>query len=145
MTQLTIVGNLVADPELKFTKTGKAVTSFCVAVGKRQKTQEGNWVDGESSFYNCSIWEAPAEHLAESLVKGQRVIVVGEIAQRSYENNAGEKRTVFEVTATEVGPSLKWALCKPEKVASKAGGYTKAAPVDDPWSAAPTVTDEPPF
>ena len=137
MTQITIIGNLTDAPELRFTPQGKAVANFTVAVSKRVK--DGNdWKDGPSSFYRCSIWDAAAENMAESLDKGQRVIVVGEIAQRSYETNAGEKRSVFEVTAQEVGPSLKWATAKPEKT----GGKTAPKPKDDPWGSAPAVGDD---
>ena len=89
------------------------------------------WKDGPSTFWRCSLWDATAENMAESLSKGMRVIVVGEVAQRSYETNAGEKRTVMEVTATEVGPSLKWSTAKVEKT-----GAPKSKPVsDDPWNA----------
>lgn len=146
MTQLTIVGNLTDNPELRFTAQGKAVANFTVAVSKRVK--DGNdWKDGPSSFYRCSLWDAAAENMAESLTKGQRVIVVGEIAQRSYETQQGEKRSVFEVTAQEVGPSLRWAICKPERTAGKPSGF-KASPKveDDPWGNAPAVgEEEPPF
>jgi single-strand DNA-binding protein len=141
MTQVTIVGNLVDTPELRFTPQGKAVANFTVAVSKRVK--DGNdWKDGPSSFYRCALWDAAAENLAESLVKGQRVIVVGEIAQRSYEHN-GEKRSTFEVTASEVGPSLKWATARVEK----SGKSTPKPAADDPWGNAPAAAseDEPPW
>jgi single-strand DNA-binding protein len=94
------------------------------------------------------MWDTAAENMAESLDKGQRVIVVGEVKQRTFETREGEKRTVMEVTATEVGPSLKWAICKPEKTGSKASGFVKKSePVEDPWSAAPAEggDDAPPF
>jgi single-strand DNA-binding protein len=142
MTQVTIIGNLVADPELRFTPQGKAVANFTVAVSKRVK--DGNdWKDGPSSFYRCALWDQAAENMAESLSKGQRVIVVGEITQRSFESN-GEKRSTFEITATEVGPSVKWATVSVTK-----SGQAKPKPVaaeDDPWGAAPAVDpDRPPF
>lgn len=151
MTQITIIGNLVAAPELRFTPQGKAVASFTVAESKRVKGADGSWTDGDSTFWRCSLWDAPAENMAESLDKGQRVIVVGEVKQRSFETREGEKRTVFEVTALEVGPSLKWAVCRPEKTTAKPSGFNAAArkpdPVaDDPWSSSATVSDdEPPF
>lgn len=133
MTQVTIVGNLTATPELRFTPAGKAVANFTVAVSKRVKDGD-EWKDGPTSFYRCSLWDTPAENMAESLERGQRVIVVGEIAQRSFETN-GEKRSVFEVTATEVGPSLKWATAKVEKT----GGKPKQPkPAEDPWGTADT-------
>ena len=105
MTQVTIIGNLTADPELRFTAQGKAVANFSVAESKRVKDADGGWKDGDSTFWRCSLWDAAAENMTESLHKGQRVIVVGEVRQRSFETQQGEKRTVMEVTATEVGPS----------------------------------------
>jgi len=143
MSQITIIGNLTDATELRFTAAGKAVANFTVAESKRVKDGDG-WKDGPSTFWRCSLWDATAENMAESLSKGMRVIVVGEVAQRSYETNAGEKRTVFEVTAQEVGPSLKWATAKVEKSAGKPSGFgskpSKAAPVsDDPWNAAPAA------
>ena len=143
MTQITIIGNLTDAPELRFTAQGKAVANFTVAESKRIK--DGNdWKDGPSTFWRCSLWDAQAENMAESLTKGMRVIVVGDVAQRSFETNAGEKRSVFEVTATEVGPSLKWSTCKVEKTG--ATKQPKAKPVEDPWGSSPAVgEEEPPF
>ena len=131
MATITIIGNLTDAPELRFTAAGKAVANFTVAESKRVKDADGGWKDGDSTFWRCSLWDAAAENMAESLSKGMRVIVVGEVAQRSYETNAGEKRTVMEVTAQEVGPSLKWSTAKVEKA-----GAPKSKPVsDDPWNA----------
>ena len=150
MTQVTIIGNLTAAPELRFTAQGKAVAGFTVAESKRVKDADGTWKDGPGTFWRVSLWDSAAENMTESLGKGQRVIVVGEVSQRSYETNSGESRTVFEVTASEVGPSLRWSICKPEKTSGKSGGF-KAAPKkveDDPWGSAPSVgTDSelPPF
>lgn len=148
MTQITIIGNLTDAPELRFTPQGKAVANFTVAVSKRVK--DGNdWKDGLSSFYRCSLWDAAAENMTESLVKGQRVIVVGEIAQRSYETNTGDKRSVFEVTAQEVGPSLKWATATVVKKAAgkppsfNAGGSKRPTQADDPWTS--DTDDQAPF
>ena len=145
MTAVTIVGNLVDAPELRFTPQGKAVANFTVAESQRIKDADG-WKDGPSTFWRCSIWDTIAENMTESLVKGQRVIVVGEAKQRSFETKDGEKRTVIEVTATEVGPSLKWATAKVEKTAGGKPKPAKAAD-DDPWSAAPAIgaDDEIPF
>jgi single-strand DNA-binding protein len=150
MTQVTIVGNLVDTPELRFTPQGKAVANFTVAVSKRVK--DGNdWKDGPSSFYRCALWDAAAENLSESLEKGQRVIVVGEIAQRSFEAKGGEKRSTFEITASEVGPSVKWATVSVVKAGSKGATKPKPKPAaDDPWGSAPAAdawgnTDEAPF
>lgn len=131
MTQVTIVGNLTEAPELKFTAAGKAVANFTVAESQRIRDADGSWRDGDSTFWRCSIWDTQAENLTESLVKGQRVIVVGEAKSRSFETREGEKRTVIEVTASEVGPSLKWATAKVERTQAKRKA-TEKAPVD-PW------------
>jgi len=141
MTQVTIVGNLIDAPELRFTPAGKAVANFVVAESQRVRDADGGWKDGDSTFWRCSIWDAQAENMAESLAKGQRVIVVGEAKQRSFENRDGEKRTVIEVTASEVGPSLRWATAKVEKT----GGKPKPKPAEDPWGVAAEATDEVPF
>ena len=133
MTQVTIVGNLTDSPELRFTAQGKAVAGFTVAESKRVKQSDGTWGDGPATFWRCSIWDSQAENLAESLERGQRVIVVGEMAQRSFESKSGEKRLVFEVTASEVGPSLRWATAKPQKTSSSAP-KAKPQPKDDPWT-----------
>ena len=150
MATITIIGNLKDAPELRFTAQGKAVANFVVAESKRVK--DGNeWKDGPTTWWSCSIWDAAAENAAESLSKGQRVIVVGEVAQRSYETSQGEKRTVFEVTASEVGVSLKWATAKVEKATGNRAGFnakpSKPTPaMDDPWGSASTADDEnPPF
>ena len=135
MTAVTIIGNLTADVELRYTAQGKAVAGFTVAESKRVKDADGGWKDGDTVFWRVSLWDAAAENMTESLHKGQRVIVVGEVKQRSFETQQGEKRTVMEVTATEVGPSLKWSTAKVEKT-----GAPKTNPVsDDPWNAAPTA------
>lgn len=152
MTQITIVGNLTDAPELRFTAQGKAVANFTVAVSERVKDGT-EWKDGPSSFYRCSLWDTQAENMTESLNKGDRVIVIGKLAQRSFETNAGEKRSVFEVTAHDVGPSLKWATAKVAKTAGKPSGF-KSEPrkpqpaADDPWGSAPAINgdmDTPPF
>ena len=153
MTQITIIGNLTDSPDLRFTAQGKAVANFTVAESKRIK--DGNdWKDGPSTFWRCSLWDAQAENMAESLTKGMRVIVVGDVAQRSYETNAGEKRSVFEVTAQEVGPSLKWSTAKVERAAGKPSGFTSKPRTDapavgdtDPWGSASQIPadDSPPF
>jgi len=140
MTQVTIVGNLTADPELRYTAQGKAVAGFTVAESKRVKDSDGTWKDGDSTFWRCSLWDAAAENMTESLKRGQRVIVVGEVKQRSFETQQGEKRTVMEVTATEVGPSLKWATASVDKTAAKGSNTAKTAQ-DDPWAAAPAIGD----
>ena len=144
-TNLTMIGNLVSDPELRFTPSGAAVAKFTVASTPRYLDKNTNeWKDGDSLFLQCQIWRQAAENVAESLTKGMRVIVSGRLKQRSYETKEGEKRTVFEVEVDEVGPSLRNATAKVTKTARQAGtGYTPAASeattssTDDPWSAAP--------
>ena len=164
-TTITMIGNLVDDPELRFTPSGAAVAKFRVASTPRYLDKATNeWKDGESLFLQCQIWRQAAENVAESLTKGMRVILSGRLKQRSYETKEGEKRTVFEVEVDEVGPSLRSATAKVTRVqrGSGAGGNGgAAAPAaaeafnDDPWAAATTssagggwgtsTTDEPPF
>lgn len=109
-TPITVVGNLVADPELRFTPSGAAVANFRVAsTPRRYDAQAQAWVDGEALFLTCNVWRQAAENVAESLTKGMRVVVTGRLRQRSYETREGEKRSVFEVEVDEVGPSLKYA------------------------------------
>ncbi len=132
-TTTTIVGNLTDNPELRFTPNGAPVANFTLAVTPRVKDGDG-WKDGETSFLRVTAWRALAEHLADSLSKGDRVLVYGTLRQRSWETPEGERRSTVEVQAEEVGPSLKWVTAKPErasrKSAAKAGGQ---------------FNDEPPF
>lgn len=122
-TPLTIVGNLTADPELRFTSSGAAVANFTVASTPRTfDRQSGEWKDGESLFMRCSIWRDAAEHVAESLMKGMRVVVTGRLRQRSYETQQGEKRTTVEMEVDEVGPSLKYATAQVTKMTRSSGG-----------------------
>lgn len=112
-TPITVVGNLTADPELRFTPNGAAVANFTVASTPRTyDKQSQQWVDGDALFLRCNIWREPAENVAESLKKGDRVMVTGVLKQRSFENREGEKRSVIEVDAEEVGPSLKFATAR---------------------------------
>jgi single-strand DNA-binding protein len=136
-TVITIVGNLVDDPELRFTPAGVAVARFRVASTPRTFDKQANeWKDGESLFLTCSAWRKLGENVAESLAKGVRVIVQGRLKQRSYEDREGVKRTVYELDVDEVGPSLARATAKVEK--NPAGGGQRAAsgPADDPWGTA---------
>jgi len=162
-TVLTVVGNLVADPELRFTQSGAAVTSFTVASTPRAfDRQSGEWKDGEALFLRCNVWRQVAENVAESLARGSRVLVTGRLRQRSFETKEGEKRTVVELEVDEIGPSLRYATAKINKVTrgdGGGGGYggrqqqsTPSAP--DPWATAEpprqstqqqTWPDEPPF
>ena len=112
-TVITLVGNLVDDPDLRFTPSGAAVANFRVASTPRfLDRQSGEWKDGESLFLTCSVWRQAAENVAESLTKGMRVIVSGRLKSRSYETKEGEKRTVIELEVDEIGPSLRYANAK---------------------------------
>ncbi|MFZ4107534.1 MAG: single-stranded DNA-binding protein [Candidatus Planktophila sp.] len=163
-TTITMIGNLVDDPELRFTPSGAAVAKFRVASTPRYLDKQTNeWKDGESLFLQCQIWRQAAENVAESLTKGMRVILSGRLKQRSYETKEGEKRTVFEVEVDEVGPSLRNAtakVTKTQRAGGTSGGFSAPAVNDsfteDPWAAASSTpaagggwgtstTDEPPF
>jgi single-strand DNA-binding protein len=165
-TVMTVVGNLTADPELRFTPSGAAVANFTVASTPRiYDKQSGEWKDGEALFLRCNIWRQAAENVAESLTRGARVVVQGRLKQRSFETKEGEKRTVFELEVDEIGPSLRYATAKVNKVSrgsggggfggggSSAGGGPSGPPADDPWGSAPPAgggqqggfAEEPPF
>ncbi|WP_194832391.1 single-stranded DNA-binding protein [Nocardia sp. XZ_19_369] len=122
-TVITVIGNLTADPELRFTPAGAAVANFTVASTPRMFDRNSNeWKDGEALFLRCNIWREAAENVAESLTRGSRVIVSGRLKQRSYETAQGEKRTVVELEVDEVGPSLKYATAKVNKTSRGGGG-----------------------
>src|SRR5450432_309904 len=159
-TAITIVGNLVGDPELRDTPTGQAVATFRVASTPRFLDKQTNeWKDGDSLFLSCNVWRQVAENVAESLQRGMRVIVSGRLRQRSYETKEGEKRTVYEIEVDEVGPSLRNASAKVVKSNRATGGQPASGgqgghggasprPADDPWASEPAdsgFTDEPPF
>ena len=170
-TTITVIGNLTDDPELRFTPSGAAVAKFRVASTPRfLDRQSGEWKDGEPLFLACNIWRDAAEHVAESLQRGTRVIVTGRLRQRSYETREGEKRTVIELEVDEIGPSLRYATAKVQKMARSGGGGGFGASgggnrtqggngggFEDPWAtAAPTsgsrsgggnsnFDEEPPF
>ena len=170
-TNITIIGNLVNDPELRYTPTGQAVATFRVASTPRFMDRTTNeWKDGESLFLSCNVWRQAAENVAESLQRGMRVIVSGRLKQRSYETREGEKRTVYEIEVDEVGPSLRNASAKVSRSSRSSGGggfggqsgqsgqsgqagqggYGGGAgrANDDPWAAEPAdsgFSDEPPF
>jgi single-strand DNA-binding protein len=140
---VTIVGNIVADPELRFTPSGAAVANFTVVSNTRYLDKDSNeWKDGDPVFMRCSIWRQYAENVAESLTRGNRIIVTGRLKQRSYEKD-GEKRTVVEMDVDDVGPALKFATAKVTKVARTEG----ATAANDPWgfSGGGNSYDEPPF
>ena len=110
---ITVVGNVVADPELRFTSTGAAVATFRVAsTPRRYDSQSGQWVDGEALFLTCNVWRQVAENIAETLTKGMRVIVTGRLRSRSYDTQNGDRRTVMELEVDEVGPSLRYATAQ---------------------------------
>jgi single-strand DNA-binding protein len=122
-TQITIAGNLVDDPELRFTPAGQPVARFRVASTPRfRDNASGEWKDGDSLFLTCNVWRQAAENVAESLTRGMRVIVSGRLRQRSYETKEGEKRTVYEVEVDDVGPSLRNASAKVNRISRSGGG-----------------------
>jgi single-strand DNA-binding protein len=120
--QVVIVGNLVDDPELRYTPNGAAVANFRVAVNRRFQDPSGQWKDGETSFFRINAWRTLAENVAESLTKGSRVVVTGRLRSRSWENQEGETRSAVEIEADEVGPSLRWATAKVERQSRSGGG-----------------------
>ena len=148
-TVVSIVGNLTAAPELRFTPSGAAVANFSVASTPRVFDRDkGEWTDGDPLFMDCSVWRDYAENVAESLDKGMRVIVTGRLKQRSYETKEGQKRTVVELDVEEVGPALRYATAKVNRADRvKAAKSSASVPQDDPWGSAPTgqSDDEPPF
>jgi single-strand DNA-binding protein len=152
-TILTVIGNLTAEPELKFTASGAAVANFTVASTPRSFDKNpGEWKDGAALFLRCTLWRQPAENVAESLTRGSRVIVTGRLQQRSFETREGEKRTVIELAVDEIGPSLRYATAKVNKAARQngtGGNQQGNAPAGDPWGGASATagghTEEPPF
>src|SRR5690349_13062933 len=152
-TVITVVGNLTADPELRFTPSGAAVANFTVAATPRTFDRaSGEWKDGDALFMRCNIWRQAAENVAETLTRGARVMVTGRLKQRSFETKEGEKRTVVELDADEVGPSLKYATAKVNRVSRGSDTAAASGPSDDPWGQPPPAPagqqfadDEPPF
>lgn len=164
-TVITLIGNLTADPELRFTSSGAAVCSFTVASTPRTFDRQTNeWKDGEALFLRCTAWRQFAENIAESFVRGTRVIVSGRLKQRTFDTRDGDKRTVYELDVDEIGPSLRYATATVNRVnrtgaagsgagnddGSTSGGNTSAR-TDDPWASAASAasrgsySDEPPF
>ena len=139
-TVITLVGNLVEDPELRFTPSGAAVANFRVASTPRTfDRQTSEWKDGDTLFLSCAVWPQAAENVAESLQRGMRVIISGRLKSRTYETREGEKRTVFEIDVDEVGPSLKTATAKVTKTTrSGSGGYSGGSGNTDPWASQPS-------
>ncbi|CAN5562739.1 hypothetical protein BH24ACT26_BH24ACT26_00550 [soil metagenome] len=118
---VTLVGNITDDPELRFTPGGAAVANFTVAVNRRTPGQNGGWEDKLDGFFKCSCWREMAENVAESLQKGTRVVVVGRLQQRSWEDQEGNRRSTIDIQVDEVGPSLRWATAKIEKSSRTSG------------------------
>jgi single-strand DNA-binding protein len=161
-TIITVVGNLTADPELRFTPSGAAVANFTVASTPRTFDRQTNeWKDGEALFLRCNVWRQAAENVAESLTRGARVVVTGRLKQRSFETKEGEKRTVIELEVDEIGPSLRYATAKVTKASrgeggggfgggggggfGSSGGAGGGGGSSDPWSTPAGPSDEPPF
>lgn len=145
---VTLVGNLTDDPELRFTAQGAAVANFRIAVSKRIRDPQTNeWKDGDTSFFRINVWRQLAENVAESLARGTRVIVTGTLKMRQWETQEGEKRSVVEVEATEVGPSLKWATAKMEKNSRQSGGAQASGGGGGggDWDSPTPVPEEVPF
>lgn len=136
-TPITVVGNIVADPELRFTPAGAAVANFRVAsTPRRFNSQTNQWEDGEAMFLTCNVWSQAAENVAETLTKGMRVIVNGLLRQSSYQNKQGENRTVFEVEVDEVGPSLRYASAQVTRKSANGGngGGQQQSPAQQQWN-----------
>jgi len=167
-TPITVVGNLVADPELRFTASGQPVATFRVASTPRVRDNaSGEWKDGDSLFLTCNVWRQAAENVAESLQRGMRVIVTGRLKQRNYETKEGEKRTVYEIEVDDVGPSLRNASAKvaranrtggsggygggqggnggPSGPSGQGGPSSGGGRNEDPWASDAGYSDEPPF
>ena len=163
-TPITVIGNIVAEPELRFTPAGAAVCNFRVAsTPRRYNSQTQQWEDGEAMFLTCNAWKQLGENTAESLAKGMRVIVTGKLKQRSFQTREGENRSVFEIDVDEVGPSLRYATAQVNRNPQQGGQTTNqqqaqqnaqqglgAQPANDPWQSQGGFSgqgsnDEPPF
>jgi single-strand DNA-binding protein len=138
--QIIIVGNLTDDPELRYTPNGAAVVKFRVAVNRRYRDEAGTWKDGDTSYFTVNAWRTLAENIAESLTRGTRVIVAGRLQMRSWETQEGDKRTVVEIEADEVGPSLRWATAKIERQ-GRSGDWSAPATVGAPQADEETPLD----
>ena len=142
-SQTTMIGNLTRDPELRYTTGGQAVASFGLAVNRRWQ-KNGEWQE-ETSFFNVTAWGELGENSAASLPKGSRVIVYGRLTQRSYETNEGEKRSVVEVVADEIGPSLRWAQCQIERTERDKTDVSAKGKAERPPANEPVYDEEEPF
>lgn len=165
MTDITLIGNLTADPELRFTPQGKPCAALQVAVNKRVKQPDGSWADGPASYYRCTAWGQLAEHVTESLAKGSRVIVQGRLEIREYETRDGQRRVAAEIQVDDIGPSLRFATARAERTPRQGAGWPPQAPpvtprasqagdpwyppqqqsTQDPWGQQTGADDAPPF
>ncbi|WP_440708801.1 single-stranded DNA-binding protein [Herbiconiux sp. YIM B11900] len=144
-TNITVVGNLTAEPELRYTQNGLAVANFTIASTPRTFDRASNdWKDGEALFLRASVWREFAEHVAGSLTKGMRVVVTGALKQRSYEDKEGQKRTSIELEVDEIGPSLRYATAQVTRTSS-GGGRPQQQAAEEPWAAAEPGSGEVPF
>jgi single-strand DNA-binding protein len=146
--QITIIGNLADDPELRYTPSGTAVTNVRVAVNRRRRDPQTNeWTDELDGFFTCNVWRDQAENVAESLTKGTRVLVMGRLRSRSYEDRDGQTRWVTEIEADEICPSLRWATAKVSKVSrgSSGGGGSSSGGWQAPPPSEPPTPDDVPF
>lgn len=143
-TVITVVGNTTADPELRFLNSGVAVANFTVASTPRSfDKQSGEWKDGEALFLRCNAWRDYAEHVAESLSRGMRVVVTGRLKQRNWEDKEGNKRTSYELDVEEVGPSLRYATAKVQKMQRQSAGQTDGSAWDTPNAVPNGGADDP--
>ncbi|HEU4849809.1 MAG TPA: single-stranded DNA-binding protein [Terrimesophilobacter sp.] len=141
-TIITVVGNLTADPELRYTQNGLAVANFTIASTPRNFDRATNdWKDGEALFLRASVWREFAEHVAGSLSKGSRVIATGRLKQRSYETKEGEKRTSYEIEVDEIGPSLRYATAQVTRTTSGGGSSRGGQGGDEPWASSAPAAD----
>jgi single-strand DNA-binding protein len=154
LPKITVEGRITADPELRFTQSGDAVASFTVVSQDRKKGDDGKWIDaGEAMFLRVSVWRQYAENVAESLLKGDSVVVTGKLGQRSYTDREGNKRTSFEIQADEIAVPLRFRTVRHGEGRAERGSQQRQAPADDPWASVPAgggsgdpwASDEPPF
>jgi single-strand DNA-binding protein len=141
-TATTIIGNITGDPELRYTPQGNAVVSFTIAVNSRYRDGD-KWVEGDTSFFRCNAWRDLAEHIADSLGKGNRVVATGYLKQRSWEDNEGNTRSVVEIEVQDIGPSLRWAVARPDRADGKVAARPEAettGPTKGRSGRAPTKT-----
>lgn len=145
LPSIQITGTVVADVELRFTPSGKAVANFRVAANQRKKTDAGGWVDGDSCFLTVNAWEDKAEAIAEQVQRGSKVVVTGTLKQRDYEDREGNKRSVFEVQAYDVALVVQRPKAEREKPSQPSSGDPRGVGGNDPWAQSPAGDQAPPF